>query len=76
MGQIIPLSGFEADIQDLNARLATLAATMNSSQSPIALANHYGAVSLNDTFDRVHPNDSGDRKMADVWYDALTPLLS
>lgn len=28
-----------------------------------------------DTFDGVHPNDSGYRKMADRWYPALTAAL-
>jgi hypothetical protein len=52
-------------------------ASMNSTPgSPIIVVDQYTGFDVNaDTRDKVHPNDSGSVKMANRWYDALTPLF-
>lgn len=45
---------------------------MNKTESPIWTVDQYtGFSGGSDLRDGVHPNASGDKKMADIWYPAL-----
>ncbi len=43
---------------------------------PVQLVDMYDVVSIHNLADELHPNDTGYRKMAQVWYNALLPLLT
>lgn len=82
VAQIIPMDPSRscaecADrVVELNAAIPGWAAGKSTSQSPVVVVDHWTGFSTGtDTYDGVHPNDSGDQKMSDRWYPALTRLL-
>lgn len=80
--QIIPMDPARS-CPDCDQRVITLnnsipgwAQSKTSSQSPIIIVDQWtGFDVIADTYDGVHPNEQGDRKIAAKWYNALTPLL-
>ncbi|HVT90262.1 MAG TPA: NPCBM/NEW2 domain-containing protein [Tepidisphaeraceae bacterium] len=76
LAQIIPETTNTAQFPALNSMIATLASQKNTAQSPVILVDQYtGFNASSDTFDGVHPNDSGERKMSAKWFNALTSVL-
>lgn len=60
----------------LNFRVAQIAARLSTAASRVeAVDQHSGWDISNDTFDGVHPNLKGQRKMAERWLDAMKPFL-
>ncbi len=60
----------------LNSRIPGWAAGLSTAQSPINVVDHSaGFNARTDTIDGLHPNTSGEEKMAQRWRDALLPLL-
>lgn len=80
VAQIIPHHGCDtcpADTITLNSRIPAWAAGLSTAQSPIAVVDQWTDFNATtDTYDGVHPTDSGFRKMADRFYPALARLLS
>lgn len=63
-------------IESFNDGIPGLVAQKNTAQSPVIVVDQYTGFDLAvDTDDNLHPNDAGDRLMADRWYAALAPLL-
>ncbi|MGY1495176.1 GDSL-type esterase/lipase family protein [Streptomyces sp. QTS52] len=60
-----------------NQRVPAWAQTITTAQSPVTVVDQWtGFDSATDTYDGVHPNASGDAKMAARWYPALSALLT
>ena len=60
----------------LNAQLPALVAGKNSTESPIVLVDQYtGFDPPSMTYDGTHPNSIGDSRMADRWFETLSPML-
>jgi lysophospholipase L1-like esterase len=60
----------------LNAAIPAWAAAKSTAASPITVVDQWtGFDTATDTGDGVHPNDSGNRKIADRWYPALAGAL-
>jgi len=60
----------------LNAAIDGWAAARTTAASPIAVVDQWtGFRTATDTYDGVHPNASGDQKMADRWFPALAAAL-
>jgi lysophospholipase L1-like esterase len=76
VAQILPVDGFDAEVAAYNSGLATLVASKTSGTSPVRLADMFSGFGSNDKYDGVHPNDTGESKMADRWYDVLATLLA
>ena len=77
LAQVIPaMSGIGLDqIPDLNTQIPALAASKHSADSPVVVVDQYtGFDPDTDTWDGVHPNASGEQKMAQNWYDAIQLL--
>ncbi|MBC8109260.1 MAG: carbohydrate-binding protein [Anaerolineae bacterium] len=63
-------------IENFNDRIPSLVNLMNTVQSRIIMVDQYTGFNLElDSDDALHPNDLGDRLMADRWYAQLAPLL-
>ncbi|WP_327048148.1 cellulose binding domain-containing protein [Microbispora sp. NBC_01189] len=63
-------------VADLNNAIPGWAAAKTTAASPIQVVDQWTGFSTSaDTYDGVHPNASGDQKMADRWYPALSALL-
>ncbi len=79
LAKIIPATewnGRLARIKALNDAIPGLVTRKNTTQSPVLLVDQWtGFYPSSDTFDGVHPNLSGENKMAARWYDALTRIL-
>jgi hypothetical protein len=74
LARLIPES--DHSMSGLNSLLPALVSAKNTSQSPVMLVDQAtGFDPATDTFDGVHPNESGEKKMAAKWYAALAPLL-
>ncbi len=83
VAQIIPMdsdrscSSCYQGVIDLNNAILGWASGKSTSQSPIIVVDQWtGFSEINDTYDGVHPNDNGDKKISDKWYSALTSVLS
>jgi lysophospholipase L1-like esterase len=82
VAQIIPMN--PANCADcgqravaLNAAIPAWAASLSTPASPITVVDQWtGFSTATDTYDGVHPNDSGNQKMAARWYPALTAGIS
>ncbi|KAH8719183.1 SGNH hydrolase-type esterase domain-containing protein [Phaeosphaeriaceae sp. PMI808] len=74
VAQIIPIGigSYNTKIQQLNAAIIPWAQGLNKTASPIWVVDQYTGFSTSDLRDGVHPNDSGDTKMTNVWYPAIT----
>ncbi|MEU6076727.1 cellulose binding domain-containing protein [Micromonospora sp. NPDC047074] len=60
----------------LNSAIDGWAAATTTAASPVVVVDQWtGFSTATDTYDGVHPNASGDQKMADRWYPALTAAL-
>jgi lysophospholipase L1-like esterase len=81
VAQIIPMNPTNcADcaqrVVAFNAAIPAWAAGKTTSASPITVVDQWtGFTDATDTADGVHPNDSGNTKMANRWYPALAPLV-
>ncbi|MEE4494932.1 cellulose binding domain-containing protein [Streptomyces sp. BE230] len=60
-----------------NQRIPAWAQGITTTQSPVSVVDQWtGFDTATDTYDGVHPNASGDTKMAARWYPALSALLT
>jgi len=61
---------------DFNARLPAVIAAKNTIASPLTVVDQFTGFNLaTDSYDGVHPNASGDLKIARKWYSAVVELL-
>lgn len=81
IAKLIPADGQKvgpttaANIQILNQRIEQLVNEQSAAGPPLILVDQntgFDATEGADTYDGVHPNDSGMEKMAQRWFDAIT----
>ncbi|MBD2080592.1 SGNH/GDSL hydrolase family protein [Leptolyngbya sp. FACHB-17] len=76
IAQLIPSSGGEALTQQFNQQVAVLARSINSQTSPVILVDQFSGFNVQqDTYDGLHPNESGEQKMASRWFQSLNKVL-
>ena len=64
-------------VLDLNAGIPDWASQLSTNTSPITTADQWTGFDPSlDTGDGVHPNSSGDQKMANGWYPAVVAALT
>src|SRR6185503_12698023 len=62
-------------IPALNASLPALVADKDRPESPLTLVDQYSGFDPSTmTYDGTHPNAAGDARMADRWFEKLTPV--
>ena len=74
LAQLIPVANKATDvrIRELNRLLPNMAESITSDESPVHIVNQYeGFDAFKDTYDGIHPNESGIEKMAQKWCRAL-----
>ncbi|KAK0724515.1 SGNH hydrolase-type esterase domain-containing protein [Lasiosphaeris hirsuta] len=77
VAQIIPLPAKDKQVQELNSAIPALAASKNSTVSPVWVVNQWTNFTTADLgSDRIHPSASGDIKIADKFYPALVRAIS
>lgn len=72
LAQIIPLPNNNT-VPRLNQLIGQLASTLNTPSSPVMSVDMYSGYSLNTDMqlDKIHPNVSGEEKLAQRWFSAL-----
>jgi lysophospholipase L1-like esterase len=78
LAQIIPIVGNEAQVQALNQQIAHLSQTLTTPESLVLAVDQvsgFDAAIGRDTYDGLHPNQSGEAKMAQQWFLALQKVL-
>ncbi|WP_299756469.1 GDSL-type esterase/lipase family protein [uncultured Pontibacter sp.] len=66
-------------LNDFNAQIPPLANRLNTEQSPVIVVNqnaNFDPVPGADTWDGIHPNSSGEEKMAQRWFDAMAIVIT
>jgi lysophospholipase L1-like esterase len=74
IAQVIPTNRSDRNerIVEFNSALPDLIGQKKNSQSPVIIVDQYeGFDGKTDTYDGVHPDESGEDKMAVKWFDAL-----
>lgn len=73
---IIPAAGTEAQIARMNDVVRGLLRVRGPAGPRVRVVDQFtGFEVAADTYDGVHPNDAGDRKLAERWFDALVDVL-
>ncbi|MEJ8803190.1 GDSL-type esterase/lipase family protein [Pontibacter sp. H249] len=70
--------GSAQNVERLNEQLPALAQELNTTESKVILVDQYtgfNATTGADTFDGIHPNASGEEKMAQRWFDAIMTAM-
>jgi hypothetical protein len=79
LAQIIPAKWngtFSNEIPQLNALLPDLAAIKTRKDSPVVLVDQYtGFDVVADTWDGVHPNPTGEQKLAQHWREGILKIM-
>jgi len=78
IARLIPTTepGYNRRIDELNQQIFKLASEETIPVSRVIVVDqHEGFNAWHDTYDGIHPNPRGERKMARKWFDALRPLF-
>ena len=78
LAAIIPVAHEMAEerIRRFNTQLALLAEELDTPSSRVVLVDQFtGFDARQDTYDGIHPNGGGNKKMSQKWFSALEPLL-
>lgn len=78
LAAIIPVAHDIAEerLRRFNKRVAALAQELDTASSRVLLVDQFtGFDARQDTYDGIHPNEQGNKKMADKWFAALESLL-
>jgi hypothetical protein len=78
VASITPLNDpdYNERVVTYNSRVSSIVSTMSSQGKKVQFVDIYSALTKNDLSDGIHPGASGYSKMANVWYNALIPVLN
>ena len=76
VAQIIPNASSGGDLVALNREIEKLAALSTEASRVVIVDQYSGFVFETDTWDGLHPNKSGNEKMAIRWFEAVTKNLA
>ncbi|GAB2467260.1 hypothetical protein GCM10011375_31780 [Hymenobacter qilianensis] len=75
VAQVLPTDLTNNDVQNkipaFNALLPALASAKTTDESSIIIVDHYTGFGSEDLYDKLHPNEQGEEKMAERWLAAL-----
>lgn len=72
LAEPIPVNGYPAEIKQLGAAIRDLAPRLHQHRSPVILVNQAAGFSVSkDTYDGIHPNATGEEKLASKWFEAI-----
>jgi hypothetical protein len=75
LAQVIPTQSSPGQISTLNQLIASLATSKSTQNSPVTAVDQFSGFNAStDLYDGVHPNASGEQKMAAKWWAAMKPL--
>jgi hypothetical protein len=63
-------------VVDFNIRINTIAKEMDTMDSPVFVVDQYGGFDAElDSYDKLHPNERGEEKMASKWFQSMQEIL-
>lgn len=69
-------TSYESAIKIFNDAVLRFAQTKTTGKSPVLIVDQFtGTNPAVDMYDDIHPNEKGERKMSQRWFDALKPFL-
>lgn len=78
LAKLIPAedSDINENIERLNAEIDSIAGEKNTVHSPVIVVDQNDGFSVeDDSYDGTHPSKSGERKMAEKWFEAVTQAV-
>jgi acyl-CoA thioesterase I len=76
LAKLIPSTKFSDRIAALNEAIPALASAKNTDASPVILVDQSaGFNATSDTYDGIHPDASGERKISSKFFEAIIPFL-
>lgn len=76
LAKVLPMLELDEQIVAFNKQIAELPKSMLEPANIVVVDMWSGFDTAKDTWDGLHPNESGERKMAKAWYAALLPTLN
>ena len=79
LAQLIPIAENESQVAQLNQLIALIAEYMSMETSPVLLVDQFSGFNAavgQDTYDGIHPNQLGEQKLAEQWFNALQQILA
>jgi hypothetical protein len=68
---------YDQAIKNLNIAFVGFAARYSEKNSPIVTVDQYSGINTDsDMYDDIHPNEKGEKKMADKWFKAISRYLT
>ncbi len=71
LSNLIPFKDAPSKLQQLNARIETLATEEDNDTSHVFFVDQNTGYSVEYNYDGIHPNETGERRMAGKWFGAL-----
>jgi acyl-CoA thioesterase I len=62
---------YDRSIKDLNKAIAVFVNSNSTISSPLFVVDQYSGITASDQYDDIHPNLSGEKIMAQRWFDAI-----
>ena len=76
LAKIIPFASDTGEVTQLNQLIDAVDESKKQAGSPVIIVDQYsGFNSTTDTFDGIHPNDDGERKIAGKFFDELDKII-
>jgi lysophospholipase L1-like esterase len=76
LAQLIPYGRAAQDVDAYNFKLKGVAKDLNTKESSVIVVDQFTDFSVErDTYDGLHPDESGEAKIADRWFQALQEVL-
>lgn len=76
VAQLIPALLYDHIIFRLNKKIVDLVASKSTNSSKLMVVDQYNDINLlSDVYDGVHPNQSGEQKIAKKWFEAIQNVL-
>ena len=70
-------TGYDHAIRNLNKAFASFAKTNSVKRSPVLLVDQYNGINTDtEMYDDIHPNEAGEKKMAEKWFNAMHGFLN
>jgi hypothetical protein len=75
LARLIPIRGFAAKLGPVEESIERVAREQTTPDSPVVVVRQDEGFDVDaDTYDGIHPNESGERKMAKRWFEAIRAL--
>jgi lysophospholipase L1-like esterase len=76
LAEIIPNTSSPTTTQQFDSLIPGLASSKSTAQSPVIVVDQWSGFNANtDTYDGIHPTQTGEQKMSAKWYSALQGVL-